>query len=316
MAHFPLTAGAFGIMAASCPSWPVLTQSARSVSDRIQRWLAKLPLPVFRAAGAAFGLTLWALARRRRHIVERNLELCFPEADAGQRARWARETFVSFGQSFVDRVWLWHGKDGLIERRIALTGRVDLLQQPGAVLCFVPHFYGMDAGWTRLTQAIARNWWTFYSPQSGPAMDRWVREGRLRYAAPRLVARREGVRPLLKGLREGAALCLLPDMDLGARDSVFVKFFDQDAATVTSLPRLAKAAGVPVVPWICRIVPGGYQVEVMEAWAGYPSGDDRVDARFMNQQLEGYIRTMPGQYHWLHRRFKTRPDGQARLYQP
>ncbi len=301
-------------MAAYRPSWPVLTVSARSVSDLAQRLLARLPLPLFRAAGAAFGLTLWAFARRRRSIVERNLELCFPEAEPGQRARWARETFVTFGQTFVDRVWLWHGDPKLVEQRVALTGRVEQLEKGDAVLCFVPHFYGMDAGWTRLTHTIKRNWWTFYAPQRKPGMDRWIREGRQRHAAPRLVSRKEGVRPLLKGLREGAALCLLPDMDLGARDSVFVEFFGQQAATVTSLPRLAKAAGVPVVPWICRLVPGGYRVEVMQAWAGYPSGDDLVDARFMNQQLEGYIRTMPGQYHWLHRRFKTRPEGEASLY--
>ncbi len=287
--------------------------SAHTFSDIALRWLAKLPLPVFRAAGAAFGLALWAGARRRRHVVERNLELCFPEADAAQRARWTRQTFVSFGQTFVDRVWLWHGDPGLVEQRVALSGRVDLLQA-GAVLCFVPHFYGMDAGWTRLTRSIPRNWWTFYSPQSSQAMDDWIRQGRQRHGAPRLVARHEGVRPLLKGLRDGAAICLLPDMDLGARDSVFVRFFGQDAATVTSLPRLAKAAGVPVVPWVCRIVPGGYRVEVLDAWAGYPSGDDLADARYMNQQLEALIRTMPGQYHWLHRRFKTRPEGQAPLY--
>ena len=291
-----------------------MTQPARSISDTALRLLSRLPLPLFRATGAAFGLSLWAFARRRRHIVERNLERCFPEAGAVQRARWTRETFVSFGQTFVDRVWLWHGDPKLVEQRVALTGRVDLLEKGEAVLCFVPHFYGMDAGWTRLTQAIERRWWTFYAPQSGPAIDRWVREGRQRFAAPRLVSRQEGVRPLLKGLRDGAAICLLPDMDLGRRDSVFVKFFGQDAATVTSLPRLAKAAGVPVLPWVCRIVPGGYRVEVMEVWEGYPSGDDLADARFMNEQLESYIRTMPGQYHWLHRRFKTRPEGQDPFY--
>lgn len=278
------------------------------------QWLAWLPLPIFRAAGALFGWTLLAFAVRRRRIVQRNLELCFPQAGRWQRWRWTCRTFVHFGQSFVDRVWLWHGPDRLIERRVSLSGRVDLLESGEPVICFVPHFIGMDAGWTRLTQTIGRNWWTFYAPQSKPAMDHWIREGRQRYAEPRLVSRHEGVRPLLKGLREGAALCLLPDMDLGARDSVFVPFFGREAATVTSLPRLAKAAGVPVVPWVCRLVPGGYRVEVMDAWAGYPGGDDVVDARFMNEQLERYIRTMPDQYYWMHRRFKTRPAGQDSLY--
>ena len=98
-----------------------LTESSPPFTDAVQRWLAGLPLPVFRAAGAAFGLVLWAFARRRRHVVERNLELCFPEAGAAQRARWTRETFTSFGQTLLDRVWLWHGDPGLVERRVALT---------------------------------------------------------------------------------------------------------------------------------------------------------------------------------------------------
>jgi Kdo2-lipid IVA lauroyltransferase/acyltransferase len=280
----------------------------------VLRGLARLPLSWFRMVGMAFGLLLQWLAPKRRRIVQRNLALCFPEASAQQRAAWARQTFIHFGQTFVDRVWLWHGDPALLERRIALTGHVNLLQQQTAVLCFVPHFYGMDAGWTRLTSSIQRPWWTFYSPQRNPTMDRWIREGRQRYAQPHLVSRKEGVRPLLRGLREGAALCLLPDMDLGRRDSVFVPFFNQSAATVTSLPRLAKATGVAVVPWVCRLVVGGYQLEVMAAWEGYPTGDELADATYMNAQLEMYIRTMPDQYHWLHRRFKTRPEGEDGLY--
>jgi Kdo2-lipid IVA lauroyltransferase/acyltransferase len=288
-----------------------------TLSPRVQqalRWLSHLPLGVFRLVGAAMGAFLFVLARRRRRIVLRNLALCFPQASAGQRLRWAWQTFKHFGQSFVDRVWVWHGAPDLLTQRVQLTGDVAALLDASPVLLFVPHFYGMDAGWARLTQHIERPWWTFYSPQSRPAMDAWVRQGRQRFGAPRLVPRHEGVRPLVKGLRDGAALCLLPDMDLGRRDSVFVPFFGVQAATVTSLPRLAKVAGVPVRPWVCRIVPGGYRVEVMDAWEGYPTGDDAADARTMNERLEAMVRTMPGQYHWLHRRFKSRPEGEPNLY--
>ena len=283
--------------------------------QRVLRAISHLPLAVFRLAGAGLGAVLFAFARRRRRIVVRNLELCFPQASALQRWRWAWQTFKHFGQSFVDRVWVWNGSPELVERRVQLAGDVAALADATPVLLFVPHFFGMDAGWARLTQAIQRSWWTFYSPQGSPVMDAWVRQGRQRFGQPRLIPRHEGVRPLVKGLRAGAALCLLPDMDLGERDSVFVPFFGVPAATVTSLPRLAKVAGVPVRPWVCRMVPGGYQVEVMDAWAGYPSGDDEADARTMNERLEDMIRTMPGQYHWLHRRFKSRPAGEPDVYQ-
>jgi len=278
------------------------------------RWLSHLPVPVFRAAGWCMAWALYLGAGRRRRIVHTNLALCFPEASPATRRRWAWQTFRHFSQSFLDRVWLWHGDPERIRQRVAVIDPQGLLKRPGSVLHFAPHFYGMDAGWTRLTLDHPRNWWTFYAPQGSPAMDRWVKDGRRRFGAPRLVSRREGIRPLLRGLKEGAALCLLPDMDLGARDSVFVPFFGQQAATVTSLHRLANATGVPVVPLVVRMVPGGYELHVEPAWEHYPTGDDVADARYMNEKLEGYIRSMPSQYHWLHRRFKTRPPGEPRLY--
>lgn len=254
------------------------------------------------------------LAPRRRRVVRRNLSLCFPEASAITRWRWAWQTFLHFSQSFLDRVWLWQGPPDRVRQRVELYDPHGILNHEGPLLFFVPHFYGMDAGWAKLTLEVPRRWWTFYAPQGQPAIDRWVKAGRKRFGRPRLVSRREGVRPLLKGLKEGASLCLLPDMDLGSRDSVFVSFFGVQTATVTSLPRLAAVAGVPVATWVCRMVPGGYQVEIGPLWPDFPLGDEAADALRMNQELECHIRSMPGQYHWLHRRFKTRPPGEAPLY--
>lgn len=291
--------------------------SARPSPQPAPWWLrasAYLPVPVFRAAGWLMGAALLCLAPRRRRVVRRNLALCFPEAGAWQRWVWTWQTFKHFSQSFLDRVWLWHGPIGRIRNRVDIDDPHGVLQQPGPMLFFVPHFYAMDAGWARLTLDVPRRWWTFYAPQEHAGIDRWIKEGRKRFGAPRLVSRREGIRPLLKGLRDGASICLLPDMDLGARNAVFVPLFGVPAATVTSLPRLAGAAKVPVATFCCRMVSGGYRIEVGPVWADYPAGDDEADARRMNAALEAMIRTMPGQYHWLHRRFKTRPPGEPPLY--
>lgn len=257
---------------------------------------------------------LWVLVPRRRRVVLRNLALCFPEIPTLTRWRWAWQTFVHFSQSFLDRVWLWQGPVDRVRQRVQVLDPHGVLQHDGPLLFFVPHFYGMDAGWSKITLDVPRRWWTFYAPQGQAAIDRWVKAGRKRFGQPRLVSRREGVRPLLRGLREGASLCLLPDMDLGSRNSVFVPFFGVETATVTSLPRLASATDVPVVTSVCRMVPGGYQVEFGPIWSDFPSGDDANDARRMNAELEQLIRSMPGQYHWLHRRFKTRPSGEPPLY--
>ena len=118
----------------------------------------------------------------------------------------------------------------------------------------------------------------------------------------------------LEGMKSGRYLYLLPDMDLGAQDSVFVPFFGVPCATVTALPRLARMGRARVVSCITRMTPQGYETRVSAPWPDYPSGDDAADAARMNRVLEAEIRTMPEQYYWVHRRFKTRPPGEPPLY--
>lgn len=278
------------------------------------RWVARLPLSWLRAAGTVVGAVLYLVAARRRAVVRRNLALCFPQASPAQRRRWAWQAFRHFGLAFVDRVWLWHAPPAVVARRVRLEGDWVALSEPGPQVLFLPHFVGLDAAWTRLTQAFDRPWATLYAPQSNPTLDAWVRRGRGRFGAPQIVSRRDGVRGVVRALREGAAVCLLPDMDLGAAQSVFVPFFGVPAATVTSLPRLAAAAHAPVIPVVARLDARGYRVWVGPAWADYPSGDDEADAARMNAELQRWIVETPGQYHWLHRRFKTRPPGAPGLY--
>lgn len=290
------------------------TVPAAGPGPRWLRLLARLPLPLLRALGAVLGAALFVAARARRRVVLRNLALCFAGVPAWRRWGWAWQTFVHVGQALVDRVWLWHAPAAVVARRVRLQGDLTVLQQPGPVLVFAPHFMGLDAAWTRLTQALARPWAGMYAAQTRPWLDAWVRRGRQRFGQPLTVARREGLRGLVRALREGRAVYLLPDMDLGAQAAVFVPFFGVPAATVTSLARLAALGGAPVVPVLGRLDARGYTVQVLPPWSGYPSGDERADAARMNAELQRWIEPDPSQYHWLHRRFKTRPPGQTSVY--
>ncbi|MCX7742897.1 MAG: lipid A biosynthesis acyltransferase, partial [Tepidimonas sp.] len=250
------------------------TVSAAEPGPRWLRLLARLPLPLLRAAGAVLGAGLFVAARARRRVVLRNLALCFAGVPAWRRWGWAWRTFVHVGQALVDRIWLWHAPATVVAQRVRLQGDLAALQQPGPVLVFAPHFMGLDAAWTRLTQALDRPWAGMYAAQTRPWLDAWVRRGRQRFGQPLTVARREGLRGLVRALREGRAVYLLPDMDLGAQGAVFVPFFGVPAATVTSLARLAALGGAPVVPVLGRLDARGYTVQVLPAWSGYPSGDE------------------------------------------
>ena len=280
----------------------------------LMRALAHLPLPVLRALGAGLGRLLFVLARRRRHVALTNLRLCFPEWSERQRIDVARRSFVLFTQSFIDRAWVWHAPDGVVRARIRLVGAVDELRKPEAAVLFAPHFYGMDAGGAAIMQQAVRIGGSIYSPQSGAATDAWVRAGRERFGDVVLINRRDGIKPVIKSLREGRYLYLLPDMDLGPEESIFVPFFGVPAATVPSLPRLARLGRARVVPTVTRMTADGYEEQVDSAWQNYPGDDVEADTALMNQRLEAYIRTMPEQYYWVHKRFKTRPPGLPPVY--
>ena len=276
--------------------------------------LSHLPLPALRALGAGLGRLLFVLARKRRHVALTNLRLCFPDWSERQRTDVARRSFIGFAQSFLDRAWIWHAPDAVVRQRIRLTGAVDELRKPGAAVVFAPHFYGMDAGGAAIMQQAVQRGSSIYSPQSRPAIDAWVRAGRERFGDVVLINRQGGVKPVVKSLRAGRSLYLLPDMDLGRQESIFVPFFGVPTATAPALPRLARLGQARVVPAVTRMTPHGYEVEVHPAWPGYPSDDVTADTALMNQRLEAWIRAMPEQYYWVHKRFKTRPAGQPSVY--
>ncbi|MBS0405259.1 MAG: lipid A biosynthesis acyltransferase [Proteobacteria bacterium] len=278
------------------------------------RLLAPLPLPALRALGAGLGRLLYALARRRRHIALVNLRLCYPDWSDARLHDVARRSFVLFSQAFFDRAWLWHAPPAVVRQRLRITGATQDLTREGAVVMFAPHFYGMDAGGSAVMDQIERPACTIYSTQSNPAVDAWMRAGRLRFGQATLLSRQDGVKPIVRALREGKMLYLLPDMDLGPQESIFVPFFGIPTATVPSLPRFAKLGGARVVPVVTRLVPDGYEVRVHPAWQSYPSDDVTADTARMNAELQTWIDAMPEQYYWVHKRFKTRPAGEPSVY--
>ena len=281
---------------------------------RLMRALAHLPLPVLRALGAALGVLFYVFKRRRRRIALTNLRLCFPEWSEAERRRVARRNFCRFMQALFDRAWVWHAPPEVVRRRIRLVGEVHELRRAEAAGIFAPHFYGMDAGGAAIMQQAVQRGASIYSPQNDAAFDAWMRAGRERFGDTLMLNRRDGVRAAIRALRSGRYLYLLPDMDLGAQDAVFVPFFGVPCATVAALPRLARLAGVRVVASITRMTPTGYETRISAPWPDYPSGNDEADTALMNQRLEEEIRALPEQYYWVHQRFKTRPPGQAGVY--
>jgi KDO2-lipid IV(A) lauroyltransferase len=282
-------------------------------------WLLHwLPLAILAPLGQTLGLLLWLLAVPRRRVVNVNLRLCFPELDAAARARLARGHFMMLGRSLLERGLLWWANRERLEKLIRIKGidRVRAFQQSATpVILLAPHFVGLDMGGTRVTMCF--DIVSIYARQKkNPLLERWLYHGRSRFGDQLLLSRQDGARATVKAMKAGRPFYYLPDMDYGRRDAIFVPFFGVQAATITGLSRLARLAGAKVLPCVTRMLPGGagYEVDIGEPWADFPTADAEADTRRMNAWLEDVVRAMPEQYYWVHRRFKTRPEGEEKIY--
>jgi len=279
-------------------------------------WLLRLlPLALLAPLGRGLGFLLYLLGRERRMVVLKNLGLCFPKWSEAQRRSIARLHFQAFGRSLVEHGILWWSSRERVQRLVRIEGIEHWQEVAGRpVIWFAPHFIGLDMGGVRLSaehRAVS-----VYSRQKDPAFDEVLYHGRTRFVMPDLYSRQQGVRSVIKAMRRGLPFYYLPDMDFGGRDSIFVPFFGVPTATITGLSRIARLAGAAVVPAVTRQLPGaaGYVLTFYPAWENFPTEDVEADTRRMNAFIEERVLEMPEQYFWLHKRFKTRPPGEAKYY--
>ena len=279
-------------------------------------WLIHfLPFRIIVAIGNGVGYVLYFLAAERRKVGDINLNLCFPGMSDEARKKLLRSHFKMFCRGLFERSILWWSS----AERIRSLIRVEGLEHFAAIkgkpsILLTPHFVGMDAG----GQWVAQHTDTvcMYANQKNLYLTGLLLKKRSRFRNQRLYSRQQGLRPILKGMREGCPFIYPPDQDQGIKDGAFIPFFGVPAATMTSVPRIAQMSGAKVVPCITRLLPGGegYVLTFYPAWENYPSGDDVADTRRMNEFIEQRVREMPEQYFWLHKRFKTRPEGEAKFY--
>ncbi len=278
-------------------------------------WLLHfLPLRLQALVGNSLGLLLYFVAFERRSVATTNLRLCFPDLSVQQRRVLVRKNFQAFTRSLLERGLLWWASASRIQRYIRVEGfeYYQQAQSKGPVILLAPHFVALDVGGSWLIQHV--NLVSVYSNQKNPLFNELLLRGRSRFGAQKLYSRQQGLRPIIKAMRAQHPFYYLPDQDLSTRDGLFVPFFKVPAATLTTVPRLAEMTGAQVVPCISKLLPDGYEVRFYPAWENYPTGDLLADTRRMNEFIEQRVREMPEQYFWLHKRFKTRPEGEAKLY--
>lgn len=278
-------------------------------------WLLHfLPLPILGRIGNATGWLMYYAIPKRRKVALINLRLCMPELSEAERVTLAKRHFMGYSRSILERSLIWWAPFERIHGLIEVVPSVPkAAMESGPTILFCPHFVCLDVGGVA---ARVMPLSTMYAPQKNKAFDDLLRYGRERYGPVRLFTRSDGIKPLIRALRDGIPYYMLPDMDFGEKDAAFVPFFGIEAATLTAMARLAGATGAKVIPLVATFLPNykGYRVEFFPAWENYPGDDIIAATRRMNAFIEDRIREHPAEYLWTHKRFKTRPPGAPSFY--
>jgi KDO2-lipid IV(A) lauroyltransferase len=307
------------------PSELAIEPQARPPRRRVDVWAARLgvalvnrtarwPAWARRYLARVVGELGWVLVGSRRRVTLANLKACFPELDEAARHRLGRSVFRNLARATIDHSVLWKGSRQEVERLVRIDG-VERLVDPAnrPLIMLAPHFIGLDAGGVRLT--IEFRSVSIYARQSNPVWDRWLAHGRARFIPQLLVARGgRDLRSVVRAMREGVPFYCLPDIDGGASNSIFVPFMGVTTATLAMVSRLARMIGARVTMTVTEQTRDGYVLHVEPPWDDFPGPSVEADTERMNREIERWVRRLPDQYLWAHRRFKTRPPGAAPIY--
>lgn len=281
-------------------------------------WLLHwLPLPILGRIGKAVGSLLFVLLRHRRHIALTNLRLCLPHLSDQERLNIGRAHFQGYARSVLERGMLWWASPERLKKLIRIVPAVPTsaaAARPTIFLC--PHFVCLEVAGVAITMAGSAC--SMYTAQHNRVFNEALRKGRLRFTPDErnLIARQAGIKPIIRAMRDGRPFLMLPDMDFGLRESVFVPFFGMPAATLTAPARLTMATDGQVIPVVTRFLPNyeGWQVIFYPPWDDYPGTDIEAATARMNAFIEARVLEAPSEYFWSHKRFKTRPEGMAGVY--
>lgn len=275
-----------------------------------------LPLRVCWVLGLVTGEIVYRI--HRTPTIKTNVRLCFPDWSEKQRARFVRSYYRQISHSFYCLGLAWFGSDRRLRKTSKLIG-LEYCQQALAagrsVILLAPHTVGMEVGGIRL--AMDQQAMYLYAKPKNKLIHEALFYYRTRHHGWG-IARFENMRPILKAMKEGMPFYWLPDQDpdRSTMDYVFVPFMGVPAATFTAPSRIAKLTNAVVLPCYSRQLPygGGFEFVIKPPIDNFPVGDAEQDARRINEEMEKIIDTMPEQYLWSYRRFKTRPNNAPSPY--
>ncbi len=277
--------------------------------------IAYLPYRIAMMVGKLVGYLLYLFGHSRRRITTINIGLCFPELSEREQQKLVKQTTIDSGVGFVELCISWLNYQNIKPETIEIQGGknlIDAAAEGRGVILVGAHYTTLDLGGVLIAQC--RKVGVMYRANKNPLFDLVTRKSRSKFCDS--VIERGDMRAVIRFIKNGGVMWYAPDQDYGPKHAVFAPFFGIEAATITVIPRLVKVNNSPVLILSHHRKPdnSGYVLCISEPLQNFPAGDDRVDASRINKLLEVEIRKYPAQYMWLHRRFKTRPEGEEKIY--
>ncbi|HBI6865970.1 MULTISPECIES: kdo(2)-lipid IV(A) palmitoleoyltransferase [Enterobacteriaceae] len=275
--------------------------------------LVQLPYPILHILGSGLGKISRPFLKRREGIAIRNIELCFPEMTPFARSQMVNKNFVSLGLGLMETGIAWFWSDARVKKWFDVEGLENLTGATRGVMVVGIHFMSLEL--CGRVMGLCHPMMATYRPHNDPLME-WVQtKGRMR--SNKAMINRRNLSGFVHALKAGEAVWFAPDQDYGSKGSVFAPFFSvKKAATTNGTYALSKLAGAPLITlsMIRRSDKKGYHMYISNPLSGYPGEDKVAAAAYMNKIIEREILRAPEQYLWMHRRFKTRPEGEVSLY--
>ncbi len=287
--------------------WPVL------FSLSLLKLLGKLPLTWVRALGKQLGRLSMVLATRRRKIAQVNIQKCFPTLSNTQQKQLLNEIFENTGIGLVEIAWAWFSKSANFSHSpkvIGLNYLHEARKLGKGVILLSFHQTCLELGGAIFAHD-QENIVAVYKPHRNPFFDRAMYNGRRRNSTP---IPKDNVRAVLKRLKQNEVIWYAADQDYGRAQSVFVPFFKIQSATTTGTSWFVKKTGAKVIPMTHRRTKHGIQVQLHPPLEHFGEQNNTVDATQIMNFLENHLNKYPADYMWVHRRFKTRPEGEPSFY--
>ena len=275
-----------------------------------------LPKPVLNVFGAVLGLGFLLLAHERRNVVKKNISSCFSDLTETQVKKLVKKHFLALGNALAFTSIAWWGSRKKIKEIAEIQGweNFEKADQHNPVIVLAPHFVGVEILGIRIS--MEKDAVVIYSHQKDKVFDSFLKKKRERFSDPKLYSRQENLKKVIRKLKARVPLFLLPDMDFGPQDSLFVPFFGVMCATTTAPPRIAQLAKATIVPVIIKKKPNfqGYKITFLPAWKNFPTNNLERDLKNINEFIESHVNQSREEYYWVHKRFKTRPAGEPPFY--